>query len=288
MKSRYFAIFVLAVAFFASCGETKNEKKEKKVEGIPVVSTDSIVEEEVVPEEPSQLVKGLEIIDKDGNKSIVSFEYDEYDRLVRTTTRRNVGTADGLEKVCNITYRDGTVICEDATHKLTITLDSDSCAKKEEMISEGENFVMRYKYKSGKLSEYINEADCGSQYFWDGGNIAKVFEHSCDESFSYDTVIYKYSDIVMPNINILSFVGEGGSIPTAESVAPKGIVSHFMPSESTANVYNDAGIVMGTTISKYDYTTDEYNRITNIAYSIQFGYDGNFEDYGKVTIRVEY
>jgi len=284
MCFRCFAIFVLAVVFFASCGEADNEKKEKKVDKIPEVATDSIVEEEVVPEEPSQLVKGLEIIDKDGRKSQVLFEYDEYDRLVRTTARRNGGG----ENVCNITYRDGTIICEDATHKLTITLDSDSCVKKEEMISERENFVMRYKYKSGKLSEYINEADCGNQYFWDEGNIAKVFEHSCDESFSYDTVMYKYSDIVTPNINILSFVGESGSLPTAGSVAPRGIVSHFMPSESTVNVYNDAGVVMGTTISKYDYTTDEYNRITGIAYSIRFGYDGNFEDYGKVTIRVEY
>lgn len=284
MKKIYIAAVVLAVAFFASCGGSKEAKTEEP----QVEPTDSIVEE--VVEEPSFLVKSIEINQDGAVDSKVTFEYDELDRLIKTTTRRNIGTDDEWLSEATVVYGDGIITCEGAMKKLELTLDGDGFAKKSEYISEGEGIVQRYKYKSGKLSECIDEMDCGNSYLWDGGNvnIVKVFSPACDESFSFDSTFYKYGDVDRPNIDVLAFVNEFCFLPDATSVTPKGLVSKFMPMESKTDVYNDGGVIMATTIIKYTYTVDDFQRLTDIEYNVKAYYDGDEEDLGNVTVKVNY
>ena len=280
----YIAAVVLAIAFFASCGGSKEAKTEEP----QVEATDSIVEE--MPEEPSFLVKSIEINQDGAVDSKVTFEYDELDRLIKTTTRRNIGTDDEWLSEATVVYGDGIITCEGAMKKLELTLGGDGFVKKSEYISEGEGIVQRYKYKSGKLSECIDEMDCGNSYIWDGGNvnIVKVFSPACDESFSFDSTFYKYGDVDRPNIDVLAFVNEFCFLPDATSVAPKGLVSKFMPMESKTDVYNDGGVIMATTIIEYTYTVDDYQRLTDIEYNVKAYYDGDEEDLGNVTVKVNY
>lgn len=284
MKKIYIAAVVLAVAFFASCGGSKEAKTEEP----QVEATDSIVEE--VVEEPSFLVKSIEINQDGAVDSKVTFEYDELDRLIKTTTRRNIGTDDEWLSEATVVYGDGIITCEGAMKKLELTLGGDGFVKKSEYISEGEGIVQRYKYKSGKLSECLDEMDCGNSYLWDGGNvnIVKVFSPACDESFSFDSTFYKYGDVDRPNIDVLAFVNEFCFLPDATSVAPKGLVSKFMPMESKTDVYNDGGVIMATTIIKYTYTVDDFQRLTDIEYNVKAYYDGEEEDLGNVTVKVNY
>lgn len=278
------ATIVLAMAFLASCGGSKESKTvEQQVE-----TTDSIVEE--VVEEPSFLVKSIEINQDGAVESKVIFEYDELDRLIKTTTRRNIGTDDEWLSEATVVYGDGIITCEGAMKKLELTLDGDGFVKKSEYISEGEGIVQRCKYKSGKLSECIDEMDCGNSYIWDGGNvnIVKVFSPACDESFSFDSTFYKYGDVDRPNIDVLAFVNEFCFLPDATSVAPKGLVSKFMPMESKTDVYNDGGVIMATTIIEYTYTVDDFQRLTDIEYNVKAYYDGDEEDLGNVTVKVNY
>ena len=232
MKINHFAFFVFVAVLFASCGGSKEAKTEEP----QVEATDSIVEE--MPEEPSFLVKSIEINQDGAVDSKVTFEYDELDRLIKTTTRRNIGTEDEWLSEATVVYGDGIITCEGAMKKLELTLGGDGFVKKSEYISEGEGIVQRYKYKSGKLSECLDEMDCGNSYLWDGGNvnIIKVFSPSCDESFSFDSTFYKYGDVDRPNIDVLAFVNEFCFLPDATSVAPKGLVSKFMPMESKTDV----------------------------------------------------
>jgi hypothetical protein len=262
MKKIYIAAVVLAVAFFASCGGSKENKTEEP----QVETTDSIVEE--VVEEPSFLVKSIEINQDGAVDSKVTFEYDELDRLIKATSHRNIGTDDEWIIESTVNYGDGVITCDANMRKLELTLDGEGFVKKSEYISEGEGIVQRYKYKSGKLSELIDEMDCGNSYLWDGGNvnIVKVFSPACDESFSFDSTFYKYGDVDRPNIDVLAFAEESGFLPGATSVAPKGMVSKFMPMESKTNVYSDAHMIMATTIIKYTYTVDDFQRLTDIEY----------------------
>lgn len=279
----YIAAVVLAIAFFASCGGSKEAKTEEP----QVEATDSIVEE--VPEEPSFLVKSIEINQDGAVDSKVTFEYDELDRLIKTTTRRNIGTDDEWLSEATVVYGDGIITCEGAMKKLELTLDGDGFVKKSEYISEGEGIVQRYKYKSGKLSECLDEMDCGNSYLWDGGNvnIVKVFSPACDESFSFDSTFYKYGDVDRPNIDVLAFVNEFCFLPDATSVAPKGLVSKFMPMESKTDVYSDAHMIMATSILKYTYTVDDYQRVTGIECEYNY-YDGEEEESGSFSVKVNY
>ena len=284
MKINHFAFFVFVAVLFASCGGSK----ENKTDELQVEATDSIVEE--VPEEPSFLVKSLEINQDGAVDSKVTFEYDEVGQLIKTTTHRNIGTEDEWTIESTISYRDGTITCDCGMKKLELTLDADSCVKKEEFITDGESFVKRYKYKSGKVCECINEMDCGNTYIWDGGNVCinKVFAPSCDESFSFDSIDYKYGDVDRPNVDVIAFAQESGYLPQALTVAPKGLVSRYMPTEIKYRVYNDGADLMATTVIKYTYTTDEYNRLSTFEYNIKVYYDGEEEDQGNVSVKVNY
>lgn len=284
MIFKYFAILILSVAFLISCGGSK----ESKTVGLQTEPTDSIVEE--IVEEPSFLVKSIEI-NKDGAvEGKVTFEYDELDRLIKATSHRNIGTDDEWIIESTVNYGDGVITCDANMRKLELTLDGDGFVKKSEYISEGEGIVQRYKYKSGKLSECVDETDCGNSYLWDGGNvnIVKVFSPACDESFSFDSTFYKYGDVDRPNIDVLAFAEESGFLPGATSVAPKGMVSKFMPMESKTNVYSDAHMIMATSILKYTYTVDDFQRLTDIEYNVKAYYDGDEEDLGNVTVKVNY
>ena len=132
--------------------------------------------------------------------------------------------------------------------------------------------------------------DCGNSYLWDGGNvnIIKVFSPSCDESFTFDSTFYKYGDVDRPNIDVLAFAEESGFLPGATSVAPNGMVSKFMPMESKTNVYSDGGVIMATTIIKYTYTVDDFQRVTSIEYNVKAYYDGTEEDLGNFTVKINY
>ena len=283
MNIKYLAILTLAVTFFASCSGTK----ENKVEETQVEATDSIVEE--VPEEPSFLVKSIEINYDVAGGNKVTFEYDELDRLTKVTSHRNIGTEYEWTIESTVTYGDGVITCEAGMRKLELTLDGEGYVKKSEYFLEGEGFVQRYKYKSGKLSECIDETDCGNSYLWDGGNvnIVKVFSPACDESFSFDSVFYKYGDVDRPNIDVLAFAEEAGFLPGATSVAPKGMVSKFMPMESKTTIYSDAHMIMASSKLKYTYTVDDYQRVTGIECGYNY-YDGEEEESGTFTVKVNY
>ena len=284
MKKICIATIVLAMAFLVSCGSNK----ESKTEEVTIEPTDSIVEE--VVEEPSFLVKSIEINQDGAVDSKVNFEYDELDRLIKVTSHRNIGTDDEWTIESTVNYGDGVITCDANMRKLELTLDGEGYVKKSEYFLEDEGLVQRYKYKSGKLSECIDEMDCGDSYLWDGGNvnIVKVFSSACDEWFSFDSVFYKYGDVDRPNIDVLAFVEEAGFLPGATSVAPKGLVSKFMPTESKTNSYSDAHKIMATTIIKYTYTVDDYQRVTGIEYNVKAYYDGTEEDLGNVTVKVNY
>ncbi|MBO7480714.1 MAG: DUF4595 domain-containing protein [Bacteroidales bacterium] len=284
MKKICIATIVLAMAFLASCGDVN---KENKTEEVSVENTDSIVEE--IVEEPSFLVKSIEI-NKDGAvESKVTFEYDELDRLIKATSHRNIGTDDEWIIESTVNYGDGVITCDANMRKLELTLNGNGLVKKSEYILEDYGFVQRYKYKSGKLSECIDETDCGNTYFWDGGNvnIVKVYTPACDGGISFDSTFYKYGDVDRPNIDVLAFADEFGFLPDAPSVAPKGMVSKFMPTESRYNIYS-SGNDMSTKITKYTYTVDDYQRVTDIEYNIKAYYDGIEEDMGNVTVKVNY
>ena len=283
MKKVYLAAIVLAVAFFTLCGGSK-ESKAMEQQAEP---TDSIVEE--VVEEPSFLVKSIEInYDVAGDNKVI-FEYDELDRLIKVTSHRNIGTDYEWTIESTVTYGDGVITCEAGMRKLELTLDGEGYVKKSEYFLEGEGFVQRYKYKSGKLSECIDETDCGNSYLWDGGNvnIIKVFSPACDESFSFDSVFYKYGDVDRPNIDVLAFAEEAGFLPGATSVAPKGMVSKFMPMESKTTIYSDAHMIMASSKLKYTYTVDDYQRVTGIECGYNY-YDGEEEESGTFTVKVNY
>ena len=284
MRIKSIVIFAFTVALLTSCGGSK-ESKAMEQQAEP---TDSIVEE--VVEEPSFLVKSIEINYDVAGGNKVTFEYDELDRLTKVTSQRNIGTDYEWTIESTVTYGDGVITCEAGMRKLELTLDGEGYVKKSEYFLEGEGFVQRYKYKSGKLSECIDEMDCGNSYLWDGGNvnIVKVFSPACDESFSFDSTFYKYGDVDRPNIDVLAFVNEFCFLPDATSVAPKGLVSKFMPMESKTDVYNDGGVIMATTIIKYTYTVDDYQRLTDIEYNVKAYYDGDEEDLGSVTVKVNY
>jgi hypothetical protein len=283
MKKIYIAAVVLAVAFFASCGGSKENKTEEP----QVETTDSIVEE--VVEEPSFLVKSIEINQDGAVDSKVTFEYDELDRLIKTTTRRNIGTDDEWIIESTVNYGDGVITCDAGMRKLELTLDGEGYVKKSEYFLEDEGFVQRYKYKSGKLSECVDETDCGNSYLWDGGNvnIVKVFSPACDESFSFDSVFYKYGDVDRPNIDVLAFAEEAGFLPGATSVAPKGMVSKFMPMESKTTIYSDAHMIMASSKLKYTYTVDDYQRVTGIECGYNY-YDGEEEESGTFSVKINY
>lgn len=283
MKKVYLAAIVLAVAFFTSCGGSK-ESKAMEQQAEP---TDSIVEE--VVEEPSFLVKSIEINYDVAGGNKVTFEYDELDRLTKVTSHRNIGTDYEWTIESTVTYGDGVITCEAGMRKLELTLDGEGYVKKSEYFLEGEGFVQRYKYKSGKLSECIDETDCGNSYLWDGGNvnIVKVFSPACDESFSFDSVFYKYGDVDRPNIDVLAFAEEAGFLPGATSVAPKGMVSKFMPMESKTTIYSDAHMIMASSKLKYTYTVDDYQRVTGIECGYNY-YDGEEEESGTFTVKVNY
>ena len=284
MRIKSIVIFAFTVALFTSCG---GADKESKTEEATAESTDSIVEE--VVEEPSFLVKSIEINHDVAGDNKVTFEYDELDRLIKVTSHRNIGTDSEWTIESTVTYGDGVITCDAGMRKLELTLDGEGYVKKSEYFLEDEGFVQRYKYKSGKLSECIDEMDCGNSYLWDGGNvnIVKVFSPACDESFSFDSTFYKYGDVDRPNIDVLAFAEESGFLPGAASVAPKGMVSKFMPMESKTNIYSDAHMIMATSIIKYTYTVDDYQRVTGIEYEYNY-YAGEDEESGSVSVKVNY
>ena len=149
MKKICIATIVLAMAINTSCGGSNDSKTvEQQTEPI-----DSIVEE--VVEEPSFLVKSIEINYDVAGDNKVTFEYDELDRLIKVTSHRNIGTDYEWTIESTVTYGDGVITCEAGMRKLELTLDGEGYVKKSEYFLEGEGFVQRYKYKSGKLSECI-------------------------------------------------------------------------------------------------------------------------------------
>ena len=108
MKKICIATIVLAMAILASCG---GANKESKTEETTTEATDSIVEE--VVEEPSFLVKSIEINQDGAVDSKVTFEYDELDRLIKTTTRRNIGTDDAKALADALLLRPRVLLLDD-------------------------------------------------------------------------------------------------------------------------------------------------------------------------------
>ena len=234
--------------------------------------------------EPSRLVKQLLINDDGWQKRIVDFEYDESGRLVAVSTTYNAETESEFTEKATVTYGNGTIVCEGPKKKLTLTLDSDGFVKEEKRIYEDSVIEVHYKYNSGKLGS------CGlRKYFWDGDNITKMTAVLCDEDLIwYDTIEYKYSDVVCPSIDILAFSGMFGSFPGAESVASKGIVSKYMPSEVKVSNYDGEGALNSVSLLTCNYNTDKYGRIESFDYKHSRHNGSIFEDNTNVTVKVVY
>jgi hypothetical protein len=60
-----------------------------------------------------------------------------------------------------------------------------------------------------------------------------------------------------------------------------------MPMESRYNIYSH-GDNMSTKITKYTYTVDDYQRVTDIEYNVKAYYDGTEEDLGNFRVKVNY
>ena len=259
-----------------SCANTGNQAEQ----------TDSIATN--VQEKPQNLVKQLLINDDDWQKRVVDFEYDESGRLVAVSTTYNAGAESEFTEKATVTYGNGTIVCEGPKEKLTLTLDAEGFVIKKEWITEDTVTVAAYEYNSGKLSA-CGDADCGNKYLWDGDNISKMTAVLCvDDGNWYDTIEYKYSDVVRPHVDVLAFSDMFGGFPTVESVAPKGLVSKYMPSDAKSCNYNSDGTLNTVSLFTCKYTTDEYGRISSFEYVHSRDNGSIFEDNSNVTVKVVY
>ena len=259
-----------------SCANAENQTEQ----------TDSIAEN--VQEKPQNLVKQLLINDDDWQKRIVDFEYDESGRLVAVSTTYNAETESEFTEKATVTYGKSTIVCEGSKEKLTLTLDSDGFVKKRERITEDTVTVAAYEYNSGRLSA-CGDGDCGNKYLWDGDNISKITDlWNYKDEFVYDTIVYKYSDVVRPNVDVLAFSYMFGGFPTVESVASKGLVSKYMPSEARSCNYNSDGTLNSVSLLTCKYSTDEYGRISSFEYTHSRNNGSIFESNANVTVKVLY
>lgn len=260
-----------------SCANAENQTEQ----------TDSIAGN--AQEKPKNLVKQLLINDDDWQKRIVDFEYDESGRLVAVSTTYNAETESEFTEKATVTYGNGTIVCEGPKEKLTLTLDSDGFVKKRERITEDTVTVVAYEYNSGRLSA-CGDAECGNKYLWDGDNIAKMTVVLCEDDGNwYDTIEYKYSDVVRPNIDVLAFSDMFGGFPNAESVASKGLVSKYMPSEIKGSNYNSDGAMTRVLLLTHKYTTDDAGRITDIEYyRYSFDIASKLKEETNMTVKVVY
>lgn len=260
-----------------SCANTGNQAEQ----------TDSIATN--VQEKPQNLVKQLLINDDDWQKRVVDFEYDESGRLVAVSTTYNAETESEFTEKATVTYGNGTIVCEGPKEKLTLTLDAEGFVIKKEWITEDTVTVAAYEYNSGKLSAR-GDADCGNKYLWDGDNISKMTAVLCvDDGNWYDTIEYKYSDVVRPNVDVLAFSDMFCGFPTVESVAPKGLVSKYMPSEIKGSNYNSDGAMTRVLLLNHKYTTDDAGRITDIEYyRYSFDIASGSKEETNVTVKVVY
>ncbi len=242
-----------------------------------------------VQEKPQNLVKQLLINDDDWQKRVVDFEYDESGRLVAVSTTYNAGAESEFTEKATVTYGNGTIICEGSKKKLTLALDAEGFVKKKEWITEDTVTDAVYEYNSGKLS-VCGDADCGNKYMWDGDNISKMTAVLCVEDGNwYDTIEYKYSDVVRPNIDVLAFSDMFGGFPSAESLAPKGLVSKYMPLEIKGSNYNNDGAMTRVLLITNKYTTDDAGRITDIEYyRYSFDIASKLKEETNVTVKVVY
>ena len=260
-----------------SCANADNQNEQ----------TDSIAEN--VQEKPQNLVKQLLINDDDWQKRVVDFEYDESGRLVAVSTIYNAETESEFTEKATVTYGNGTIVCEGPKEKLTLTLDAEGFVIKKEWITEDTVTVAAYEYNSGKLSA-CGDADCGNKYLWDGDNITKMTAVLCVEDGNwYDTIEYKYSNVVRPNIDVLAFSDMFGGFPSAESLVPKGLVSKYMPLEIKGSNYNSDGAMTRVLLLTHKYTTDDAGRITDIEYfRCSFDIASGSKEETNVTVKVVY
>ena len=242
-----------------------------------------------VSEKPQNLVKQLLINDDDWQKRVVDFEYDESGRLVAVSTTYNAETESEFTEKATVTYGNGTIVCEGPKRKLTLTLDAEGFVKKRERITEDTVTVAVYEYNSGKLSAR-GDADCGNKYLWDGDNITKMTTVLCEDDGNwYDTIEYKYSDVVRPNVDVLAFSDMFGGFPTVESVASKGLVSKYMPSEIKGSNYNNDGAMTRVLLLTYKYSTDDAGRITDIeCFKFTFDIASGSKEETNVMVKVVY
>ena len=275
MKKICIATIVLAMAILASCG---GANKESKTEEATTEATDSIVEE--VVEEPSFLVKSIEINYDVAGDNKVTFEYDELDRLIKVTSHR---------RLSSLALRISSLISSIDISAVPFNM---ACA----LICSVTRFARSMRACS-------SDSMLVSSQLWDGYMVRmteldsvtldttqNIYYSSLTDSvgtFSFDSVFYKYGDVDRPNIDVLAFAEESGFLPGAASVAPKGMVSKFMPMESKTNIYSDAHMIMATSIIKYTYTVDDYQRVTGIEYEYNY-YDGEEEESGSVSVKVNY
>lgn len=260
-----------------SCANAENQTEQ----------TDSIARN--AQEKPQNLVKQLLINDDDWQKRVVDFEYDESGRLVAVSTTYNAETESEFTEKATVTYGKSTIVCEGPKEKLTLTLDSDGFVKKRERITEDTVTVAAYEYNSGRLSA-CGDAECGNKYLWDGDNIAKMTVVLCEDDGNwYDTIEYKYSDVARPNIDVLAFSDMFGGFPNAESVASKGLVSKYMPSEIKGSNYNSDGAMTRVLLLTHKYTTDDAGRITDIEYyRYSFDIASKLKEETNMTVKVVY
>ena len=253
---------------------------------IIVNCTNANVEKSV--EQPSNLVKQLVINEDEDQTRTVDFKYDESGRLIEVSTTINAKTKSDFTEKATISYANDEIVCKSEKESMTLSIDSEGFVQKRELKSEDTLKIDNYEYKSGKLVS-CGMDDCGRKYIWDGNNISKVYAVLCDEDLIwYDTIEYKYSDVVRPNIDILAFSSMFGGFPDAESVAPNGIVSKYMPSEVKVSNYDNDGALNSISLLICKYTTDEYGRIESFDYKYSRNNGSEFEENTNVTVKVEY
>lgn len=261
MKKVYLAAIALAVAFFASCGGSK----ENKTEDLQVEATDSIVEE---PAEVLFFPSKIDTyISDDVHTGAFTLKYDDQNRLVELL--------EGKDLKASITYGDNeiTQIENDVPYIYKYTDGKVSECR----ISHGEDeVIVNYVFDGENIKEESrtscnSKAVCTTKYKWDNNCVAEKMQTNSynGKDVSSEETTYVRSDIRNSfTIDVMSIISEWVD---AASLCD-GFSSEFLPSEETSVSIAYSTDNRSEVHKVYEYTLDDQGRIVEIKINVTTKY----------------
>lgn len=252
------ATIVLAMAFLASCGGSKESKTvEQQVE-----TTDSVVDETVFVVTP---VKSIEVLYNGKHSNTLNLKYDDQNRLIETI--------DEFSRSNKITYSDTEVkiinedLNPDGTYSLvkTFTYKYSDGKPTECNLEMGQSGRVNKKYsfdgdKISGIENVFNGEVSKYAYKWDNGCMTEqIINYHADNNPQKTT--FEYTDMRNPfNVDIISFV-----TPEIDILAfDKGCISDFLPSKSVFTWTSNDNI-KETQRTAFEYNIDDATgKITSI------------------------